>query len=540
MLPPTIVMNCPRCGKRHEVDGLLAGKKSKCKVCGEVFSIPVPSVRTSESAPAPKPAEPIRSIAPKYWASVLNERTSSLKGARAAGSAEIDEELPPPPRLGYRRPRESYRRKSRPSGVNVGPIIGWFLGLSFATLIGMLIWISVNGYTVAEGYRLGVIFNMVFLCGCAALSLWGYAWIVSLAFQEDSMQGVMCLFVPFYFIYYAATHWEECNGPFALGITGLGIPIALVVVAVALPALNQSRLKNRSAGPSGGDGANRELVRQAEETVKENIHALDNFTNQLTRIKDAKLGGQSGRQLLAAVRRLQFAESRGRLVKVRNIELVYLKHSVGPRMRGSLAALKQEMARIEAIPGFRGIFEEGPSELDKSIDFWTIKPGEETPPQLVDGPALPIGPGPGGGSPPGGSRWGPPGQSGTDPTDPNPHYQRMLAEHGAKAITVVFFGLPTNGDPARGVTTRDVSEALNERLKRLAPSATSWLSMSIDSQSALVLAPVDDARSRREHQLRQGHGQGKSDRCGGLVRIHRHGSPAAGRAQSGSGDSQTQ
>jgi len=71
----------------------------------------------------------------------------------------------------------------------------------------------------------------------------------------------------------------------------------------------------------------------------------------------------------------------------------------------------------------------------------------------------------------------------------------MLAEHGDKAVTVVFSGLPSNSDPAKGVTTRDVSEALTKRTKELAPSATSWMSLSIDNQSALVLAPVDDVRA---------------------------------------------
>ncbi len=37
-----IVLDCPGCAKRYEVDASLAGKKSRCKQCGEVFQIPVP------------------------------------------------------------------------------------------------------------------------------------------------------------------------------------------------------------------------------------------------------------------------------------------------------------------------------------------------------------------------------------------------------------------------------------------------------------------------------------------------------------------
>jgi uncharacterized Zn finger protein len=43
-----IVLDCPSCAKRYEVDGALAGKKSRCKDCGEVFLIPVPRGRQSE------------------------------------------------------------------------------------------------------------------------------------------------------------------------------------------------------------------------------------------------------------------------------------------------------------------------------------------------------------------------------------------------------------------------------------------------------------------------------------------------------------
>jgi hypothetical protein len=184
----------------------------------------------------------------------------------------------------------------------------------------------------------------------------------------------------------------------------------MVGLAVLLPALNQARVKHQLTG-SGGQaaGANRELVRQAEETVYENIRALDNLTNQLSRVNDARSGRQAAGQLMQAATRLQLALNRARIVTVRKLELVALKHSIGSRMRSSLTALKQEMTRVDAIPAFRGIFQNGPSEIDQSIEFWTIKPGEETPPQPVNGPAPPIraGPRPGGG-PPGGPPWAPP------------------------------------------------------------------------------------------------------------------------------------
>ncbi len=256
VVPTTILINCPKCRKRYELDGALAGKKSRCKNCGEVFSIPVPRGRPVEAAPtsrpaappAPRPAAPPAPAVPSYWESVLDDEPASLKSSRPAPAPFVDEDLPPPPRTVYPKSTSTYRRSKRSSDVNVGPIIGGFLGLSVLGFIGIQIWIAVNGYTFQQSFELGRIFGMIFSCGCVGMSLWGYIWIVSLAFQENSMQGVLCMFVPFYFIYYAVTHWEESNGPFALGITGIGLILSIVFLAVALPALVSTR-RTRALGP---------------------------------------------------------------------------------------------------------------------------------------------------------------------------------------------------------------------------------------------------------------------------------------------------
>jgi hypothetical protein len=523
----TIVINCPKCRKRYELDGVLAGKKSRCKNCGEVFPIPVPMGRPVESVTPRKPAAPPAQPAPaapnvpSYWESVLQEEPSSLKASRTSLPTPDLEDLPPPPRAVYLKPRETRRRSNRPpSDVNVGPIIGWFLGLSVLSFIGLILWGVFNSYTFEQNRQLGAIFSMIFTSGCCGLSLWGYIWIVSLAFQEDAMQGVMCLFIPFYFIYYALTHWREANGPFALGITGIGLILSFVILFAALPAFVQTRGKKGGYSPSGGQGvrkANRALVMEAEEIFQQDIAAVDGLTNELARIRDLDSVQQSGGALQLAGRMLMVAGNRSKHVRLRDVEWVALKHSVGPRLRSSLAALKQEFMRVDAIPGLRGKFGNAASALERAIDFWTIKPGEETAPELEDGPALPIGPGPGMGPPPGmgpqpgirpprgmgpppGIRsprgagpWGARGQRGFE--DPNLRYQHMLAEHGDKAVTVVFVGVPANSDPARGVTTRDVLEAVRRRVRELTPGANNSMTLNIDSKAAMVLAPVNDVRS---------------------------------------------
>jgi hypothetical protein len=497
----TIVINCPSCRKQYELDGALAGRKSRCKNCGEVFSIPAPMGRPVATTAVPKPATPAMPASgpvPSHWESVLEEEPASLKAKRAVAPLETEEDLLPPPRAAYRAPREKrVRSKASGSAVNVGPIIGWFLGLAALSFVGLIIWVAVNELPHAESFRLGRIFGQIFFLGCLGLSLWGYGWIVSIAFQDDAMQGVMCLFVPFYFIYYALTHWEESSGPFALGITGLGFVAVPVVLAIVLPALAAARGRAPSTASTSHRSAkaNRALVTHAERILEQDIAAIDGLTNELARVKDLETAQQAGGGVALAGRMLQVSANRSRHVTLRNPEWIVLKHSVGPRLRASLIALKQEFLRVDAIPGFRGKMGKAASDLDKAIDFWTIKPGEETPPGLEDGPAFPIGPspGPGGGPPPGFPQWGPRNQPGIQ--DPSLRYQQMLAQHGDRAVTVVFSGVPSNSDPAKGVTTRDVTEALNKRLRELSPGATSWMSLNIDNKSATVLAPVNDVRS---------------------------------------------
>ena len=47
------------------------------------------------------------------------------------------------------------------------------------------------------------------------------------------------------------------------------------------------------------------------------------------------------------------------------------------------------------------------------------------------------------------------------------HYDRMRSQYGERAVMIVLSGLPTNSDPARGVTNHDVEDAIDKPLKAL-------------------------------------------------------------------------
>ena len=83
----TIILNCPNCRKRYELDEALAGKKSRCKDCGEVFSIPVPRGRASDVSQSPS-----RSAAPPsapVWEAVLEDEPTSFKASRGPSSPAV-------------------------------------------------------------------------------------------------------------------------------------------------------------------------------------------------------------------------------------------------------------------------------------------------------------------------------------------------------------------------------------------------------------------------------------------------------------------
>jgi hypothetical protein len=103
------------------------------------------------------------------------------------------------------------------------------------------------------------------------------------------------------------------------------------------------------------------------------------------------------------------------------------------------------------------------------------------------GPPPGFGPRRGRGGPwPGGN---PPFQS---PPDLNARAQQFQAQSGGQAVYLTFSGIPTNSDPARGVTARDVSEAIRERARTLAPSVNRFSWISRNNTSVLMMSPVDD------------------------------------------------
>ena len=53
----------------------------------------------------------------------------------------------------------------------------------------------------------------------------GGIWFLVVAFQDDAIQGILCLFVPFYSLIYLITHFEEVKKPFLVQVVGTALAL---------------------------------------------------------------------------------------------------------------------------------------------------------------------------------------------------------------------------------------------------------------------------------------------------------------------------
>ena len=91
-----IVLDCPGCGKRYEIDGALAGKKSRCKQCGEVFKIPVPTAVSAPPPPSKPPRPPQTASGAGEWQTALVEPERRRETDRWCWTGAVRERVRPP------------------------------------------------------------------------------------------------------------------------------------------------------------------------------------------------------------------------------------------------------------------------------------------------------------------------------------------------------------------------------------------------------------------------------------------------------------
>jgi HEAT repeats len=322
-----IVLNCPGCKKSYEIDGRLAGKKSRCRQCGEVFRIPVPTARVIEpaapppsppAAPAPQPSwratpvadpvvdEPVIGRTPRPAASeparasrpsLRNAETGTTiqptvsRGKPAPVPSEFDGDLPPPPRMRYRPVRRRAESDGSEGDVELGgTVLGWFLLLSAVATLAMYIYFAL-GEPGAE-LRVRIFLWCSGITGLAALCLWlwGVIWLLCLAFREDLGQGLLCAFVPFYAILFVLRRWEERKEALVLILAPIAtVFVNLLVIGIVLVArIATDRLTRDPDQANAPPAPNRDTRRShAPNVAVTPAPAAPLADNGMTRIADA-------------------------------------------------------------------------------------------------------------------------------------------------------------------------------------------------------------------------------------------------------------
>jgi HEAT repeat protein len=176
-------------------------------------------------------------------------RLASLPAGRSAitcpkcrGRVPLADEQPAPPRPKRRNGDWSELAPDDRGGPLFGGELWGGLGM-LGTCIPLAI---ICFFGVAAGW-IGLIGMWIILI---SLSLWGGIWLLVVAFSEDAVQGILCLFVPFYSLYYIITRFGECYRPLTVQLSSLLVIPFMIVGGVGL-----ATSKVRSGGDAGDEVA---------------------------------------------------------------------------------------------------------------------------------------------------------------------------------------------------------------------------------------------------------------------------------------------
>ncbi len=250
-----IRMKCPKCEKKLAVDDSKAGGVAACPECGQRFRIPGTRQQTpasAKSSPAAVPPVAKRRVPePK----VASSKPVKQPAARPTEDWEHEDSSPyqvekpveskPPPELRqsmfteveedmemedfgmdreYVERKKARRRQERQAELFSG--VSYFKAMMYGCLFLFLLF-------GALAFFKPVFVIIPILVGNAVAFAAGI-WFLVLAFMDDDgiLPGILCLFVPFYSLYYLITRWDREWRPFVVQLMGLLIIFGSIGLAV--------------------------------------------------------------------------------------------------------------------------------------------------------------------------------------------------------------------------------------------------------------------------------------------------------------------
>ncbi len=231
----SIKMDCPACGQRYVLQAALAGKKARCKKCGETFKIP--SLEPS-SALAPLPAEDLYGFDEEPVAKGSASSASTLED-----TWQEEEALPPARGRGKTPGRSGTKRKERGLAASLAESFSQFSTLIKIVAIGSLVLLVL---TVISAFILpgkAPLFAMPLMLLGVGMAIGGSIGLLIAVFREGLVHGILALVVPLYAIIFGLTR-SETRPPLAVFAMGLTLTLGL---AFGMKALNERVDKDMEA-----------------------------------------------------------------------------------------------------------------------------------------------------------------------------------------------------------------------------------------------------------------------------------------------------
>jgi hypothetical protein len=223
-----IRLTCPGCQKILAIADTLAGRVVICPGCKGKVRVPKPG----PPAPAVEALEEVEELEEVEDVPPARPQKTGIKPAADRGGtrrpAEEDEDRPrrrrPPeededgrPRRRRRPPKARRRKLKYESGEGIfgmEPFTVVLIGLAILSLPLLALTFLVP--------KFGLITSIIGFLIAFPSGLW-FLWVV---FTESPVAGLLCLFVPFFSIYWLITHFDECKRPFFLNTIGAVLWVA--------------------------------------------------------------------------------------------------------------------------------------------------------------------------------------------------------------------------------------------------------------------------------------------------------------------------
>lgn len=183
-----IHLPCPQCGQFLDVMESQLGKLAECPHCANRFQIPLVPPMPPKAASGVRPS----------GASVASRKRPAPKVDHDLEEF-VEEEKPRP-----KAKKGKNRRKSSASTVGLDGYTALLLAM-----VGIMAVFTVVGIFLPLAMLVPAIIGFVISFGAGI-------WLLVIPFKESALQGLLCMFVPFYALYYLLTHFDEMWKPFVL------------------------------------------------------------------------------------------------------------------------------------------------------------------------------------------------------------------------------------------------------------------------------------------------------------------------------------